>query len=93
MNNNQMQLPDVEKVCSRVHDAWMKTKQSQGVTSRLSEKNEELMVPYDQLSEEAKDLDRGTVNAVYEAINEEMKEGQEGEHTAQQQHEHANTQQ
>jgi hypothetical protein len=26
------------------------------------------MVPYDQLSEAAKDLDRGAVRAVYEAI-------------------------
>jgi hypothetical protein len=38
------------------------------VLPRKAEDGEELMVPYDQLSEKAKDLDRGTVKAVYAAI-------------------------
>jgi hypothetical protein len=46
----------------------METKRSQGFTSRKSESGEELMAPYEQLSEEAKDLDRGTVRTVYAAI-------------------------
>ncbi|MCA1619315.1 MAG: hypothetical protein LC795_08385 [Acidobacteria bacterium] len=63
-----MHLPDIETVSAKVHEAWMETKRAQGVTSRKSETGEELMVPYEQLSEEMKELDRGTVRAVYEAI-------------------------
>lgn len=65
-----MELPDIEIVAAKVHEAWMKSKLNQGVTSRKSETDEELMVPYDKLSEEAKELDRGTVRAVYAAIEE-----------------------
>jgi hypothetical protein len=65
-----MELPDIEIVAEKVHDDWMKSKSNQGVTSRKSETDEELMVPYDELSEEAKELDRGTVRAVYAAIEE-----------------------
>lgn len=39
------------------------------MTTRKSETGEELMVPYDQLSENAKQLDRGSVVAVYTAIS------------------------
>jgi hypothetical protein len=63
-----MNLPDIELVSAKVHEAWMESKKAQGVTSRKSEKGEELMVPYEQLSEEAKDLDRGSVKAVFKAI-------------------------
>jgi hypothetical protein len=45
----------------------MESKREQGVESRLSESGEELMVPYPQLSEAAKDLDRGSVRAVLAA--------------------------
>ena len=65
-----MDLPDIEVVAEKVHDAWMKSKQEQGVTSRKSESGEELMVPYSDLSEKAKELDRGSVRAVYAAIEE-----------------------
>lgn len=61
-------LPDIEVVSAAVHDAWMDSKRAQGVTSRKAEDGEELMVPYDQLSEKAKDLDRNSVRAVYAAI-------------------------
>lgn len=63
-------LPDIEIVSAKVHEAWMNSKRAQGVTSRCSENGEELMVPYGQLSEAAKELDRGTVRAVYAAIKE-----------------------
>ena len=63
-----MNLPDIEIVANLVHEAWIKSKLAQGFTSRRSESGEELMVPYEQLSEPAKDLDRNTVRAVYEAI-------------------------
>jgi hypothetical protein len=69
MSTNQ--LPDLELVSAKVHDNWMQMKKSAGVTSRkLDTTGEELLVPYDQLSEQAKELDRGTVKTVYAAIEE-----------------------
>jgi len=69
-----MNLPDIEKVSAKVHEAWMEAKRKQGVTSRKSETGEELMVAYEQLSEESKELDRSSVRAVYKAI-ESLKSG------------------
>ena len=69
-----MNLPDVEAVAAKVHQAWIQTKLSQGITSRKSETGEELMVAYDQLSEPAKELDRVAVRAVYDAIQSILKE-------------------
>ena len=63
-----IELPDIEVVSAEVHNAWIRSKKENGVTSRRSEDGEELMVPYEQLSEKAKDLDRNTVKAVYAAI-------------------------
>ena len=63
-----IQLPDLELVAEKVHESWLVNKYAQGTTSRLSETGEELMVPYHQLSEPAKELDRVTVRAVYAAI-------------------------
>lgn len=65
-----MKLPDIEIVSAKVHDSWIKMKKANGVTSRKSEDGEELMAPYDQLTEKSKQLDRGTVQTVYDAINE-----------------------
>jgi RyR domain len=61
-------VPDVEEVSAQAHEAWMESKKAKGVTSRKSETGEELMVPYSQLSEAAKDLDRGSVKAVLDAM-------------------------
>ena len=63
-----LRLPDIESVSATVHAAWMTSKNDQGIESRKSEDGEELMVPYEQLSEKAKELDRSTVRAVYAAI-------------------------
>lgn len=63
-----MNLPDIEQVSALVHEAWIESKKANGITTRKSEDGEELMVPYDHLSEKAKDLDRNTVKAVYAAI-------------------------
>lgn len=60
---------DVEAIAAKVHEAWMDTKRAQGVESRPSEWGEEQMVPYADLSERAKDLDRGTVVAVLDAMD------------------------
>jgi len=69
-----MNLPDIEKVAAKVHEAWMEAKRARGITSRKSESGEELMVAYEQLSEESKELDRSSVRAVYKAI-ESLKSG------------------
>ena len=67
----QGELPDIELVSAKVHENWVNMKHEAGVTSRkLDTTGEELLVPYDQLSEEAKELDRGTVRTVYAAIKE-----------------------
>ena len=68
-----MTLPDIELVSAKVHDAWMEQKVKAGVFSRKLETGEELIVPYDMLSEQAKELDRATVRAVYQAIYEATK--------------------
>jgi hypothetical protein len=64
----EMKLPDIEVVSAKVHEAWMETKRAAGVSSRKSETGEELMRPYGELSEAAKELDRASVKAVYAAI-------------------------
>jgi hypothetical protein len=61
-------LPDVEEVSELVHAAWMEAKLAEGIQTRQSEDGEELMVPYPQLSEKAKEQDRVSVRAVYAAI-------------------------
>lgn len=61
-------LPDIEAVAALVHRDWIRFKFMQGIVTRKLESGEELMVDYDLLSEEAKELDRTTVRAVYAAI-------------------------
>lgn len=63
-----MKLPDVEIVAAAIHEAWMEAKRANGVTSRRAEDGEELMKPYDKLTEKAKDLDRAAVRKVYEVL-------------------------
>jgi len=71
---HDVKLPDIEAVAAKVHAAWMEAKRAQGITTRKSETGEELMVDYEQLSEKAKELDRGSVRAVYAAIQSLMQE-------------------
>ena len=59
-----MNLPDIELVAARVHEAWMQNKRRTGVTTQTLESGEELTVPYEELSEGAKQLDRATVRSV-----------------------------
>jgi hypothetical protein len=68
MGINTVSLPDIEEVSAQVHAAWIEAKRAQGITSRKAEDGEELMVPYRQLSERAKELDRQVVRTVYAAI-------------------------
>lgn len=67
-NKGYMELPDIELVSAKVHEAWMENKKRNGIITRKLETGEELMVPYARLSEQAKELDRGSVRAVYDAI-------------------------
>lgn len=48
----------VELMGAGAHEAWMDYYRGIGVTSRLSHEGEEFMVPWDQLSEHGKNLDR-----------------------------------
>jgi RyR domain-containing protein len=60
----------IELVSAAVHKSWMETKILNGVSSRkFAETGEELMVPYDKLSEKAKDADRITVKTTIEALD------------------------
>ncbi len=58
----------LEATAAHVHAQWMATQHARGVTSRLSPTGEEQMVPYDDLSEAAKDVDRATVQATVAAL-------------------------
>lgn len=58
----------IEEVSAQVHETWMQAKRAAGVDSRKLESGEELMVPYASLSEQAKELDRGTVRTVINAL-------------------------
>ena len=70
-----MDLPDIEAVASEVHLEWMESKRAMGVLSRKAEDGEELMVPFEQLSEKAKELDRSAVRTVYGAIDRALNAG------------------
>jgi hypothetical protein len=57
-------LQHLEELSEASHDGWMEGKLKQGISSRPSEAGEELMVPYQRLSEQAKELDRAGVRSV-----------------------------
>lgn len=59
----------IEMVAEAAHVGWMAGKEAQGIESRLSEWGEELMVPYADLSEQAKDLDRSTCKTVVDQLD------------------------
>lgn len=65
---SNINLPPIEQVAAKVHQAWIATKLAQGITSRPSADGIEQMVPYEELPEHLKELDRSTVKAVYAAI-------------------------
>lgn len=64
-----MTREEVIELCSReAHDQWMQSKRAAGFTSRPAEDGTEQMVPYEQLPEHLKDLDRATVRGVVETL-------------------------
>lgn len=58
----------VELLADWAHQGWMVAKQADGIASRLSEWGEEFMVPYAELSERAKDIDRAAVRSVIDGL-------------------------
>jgi hypothetical protein len=60
----------LEVIADKVHEGWMTKKKSQGFKEYYSSKGEDLFVPYTELSEEQKDLDRATARSVIEGIEE-----------------------
>jgi hypothetical protein len=57
----------IEAVAADVHAAWIEAKKAQGITSRPSSDGIEQMVPYAELPDHLKELDRATVRAVLES--------------------------
>jgi hypothetical protein len=58
----------VELLAAYVHQEWMFTKLSAGIRSRLNADGREQMVPYKDLDDDLKELDRATVRAVFNAL-------------------------
>jgi hypothetical protein len=58
----------IEVTAKAAHEGWTEGKRTQGITSRKAEWGEEFMVPYAELSERAKDIDRAAVKSVLDAI-------------------------
>lgn len=88
MKNNNLSLPDIEKVCAAQHKNWVAAKQAAGIASKITPEGQEMMVEYDQLNEEGKNIVRNVVNGVYKAIEEVADVAEEK--TAQQEHAAAN---
>lgn len=63
-----MSVDLIEALSEAAHAGWMEGKRAQGVGSRISEWGEEFMVPYSEMSERAKDIDRAAVRSVVDAI-------------------------
>jgi hypothetical protein len=57
-----------DETAREIHEDWRRRNTQDGVTSRPSAWGEELMVPWEGLSEQAKDLNRHMVKAVLKAI-------------------------
>lgn len=58
----------IEALSDQVHAEWMGEQRRRGRTSSIGRDGEEYMVPYAQLTEAAKELDRVTVRAVLGAL-------------------------
>jgi hypothetical protein len=61
--------PLVEAISEKVHEDWMAKKLADGITSRPSADGVEQMVPYGDLPDHLKELDRVTVRAVLSALD------------------------
>lgn len=59
----------LEQIAAASHDGWVQGKLNAGITTRLNESGEEQMVPYSQLSEAVKDIDRAAVKSMLIAVD------------------------
>lgn len=60
--------PMIELMARNAHEAWMATNLSWGIASRIADWGEEFMVPYDDLSEKGKELDRTIMRSIFMSI-------------------------
>jgi hypothetical protein len=60
----------VEVMAKPAHEAWMSYYRQMGYTSRKAEWGEEFLVPWEQLSERGKELDRIIMRAILQAFKE-----------------------
>ena len=61
-------LPDVEDVAREIHVAWCERLTAEGVVSRPAPAGFEQLVPWPDLPEEGRELNRLLVRRVYQAI-------------------------
>lgn len=59
----------VEAMAKSAHNAWMEAYQAKGITSRKAAWEEEFMVPFSELSEQCKELDRVIMRAILKAFD------------------------
>ena len=63
---------DIEFIAKGVHEAWQQERTGQGwkygETTDRARKTHESMIPYEDLTEDEKDLDRRTVKQVIEML-------------------------
>jgi len=71
MQQKNLQLPDIEKVTELQHNKWVEYKRAKGFNEVITS-GENVLVPYDQLSDTAKQTCRERSNMYYEAINEQF---------------------
>jgi len=55
---------EFESLVEAAHNAWLREKQSRGVTSWPNEHGVEQMVPYSELGEDVREFDRVVVRAI-----------------------------
>jgi hypothetical protein len=58
----------IELLAAKSHEGYVAGKRASGSTSRLTESGEEVLVPYDQLSESSKDISRSAARAILEGL-------------------------
>ena len=57
--------PLIDRVAPCVHQLWIERLTSEGATSRVSHWGEEMMRPWQELSEQAREYNRDMVRAVF----------------------------
>lgn len=58
----------VELLAAKSHGGYLAGKRASGTASRLSESGEEVMVPYEQLSESSKNINRAAAGAILDGL-------------------------